>query len=124
MGGENLLDKTFPCSCSSLSLHPTMSFCMLCSSLTINIMSNRLRMVGMKSMFCGSRRVSRMTLGQSNTLCAHKLTASPFVSSQRPNTELAAAKTEHREFNVVVIPACTPQEGHRHYQGWRGEGRQ
>ena len=32
--------------------------------------------------------------------------SSPFVSSQRPNTELAAAKTEHRELSVVVIPAC------------------
>ena len=34
-----------------------------------------------------------------------KLTASPFVSSQRPNTELAAASTEHLELRVVVMPA-------------------
>ena len=33
------------------------------------------------------------------------LTSSPLVSSQRPKTELAAANTEHLEFNVVVIPA-------------------
>ena len=33
------------------------------------------------------------------------LTSSPLVSSQRPNTEFAAASTEHLEFNVVVIPA-------------------
>ena len=33
------------------------------------------------------------------------LTSSPFVSSQRPKTEFAAASTEHLEFNVVVIPA-------------------
>lgn len=39
-------------------------------------------MVGMKSMF-----------------------SSPFVSSQRPYTLLAAASTEHLEFKVVVIPA-------------------
>lgn len=32
--------------------------------------------------------------------------SSPFVSSQRPNTELAAASTEQREFRVVVMPAC------------------
>ena len=32
-------------------------------------------------------------------------TSSPLVSSQRPNTEFAAANTEHLEFNVVVIPA-------------------
>lgn len=32
--------------------------------------------------------------------------SSPFVSSQRPKTEFAAAKMEHLEFNVVVIPAC------------------
>ena len=32
-------------------------------------------------------------------------TSSPFVSSQRPKTEFAAASTEHLEFNVVVIPA-------------------
>lgn len=31
--------------------------------------------------------------------------SSPFVSSQRPNTELAAASTEQREFRVVVMPA-------------------
>ena len=31
--------------------------------------------------------------------------ASPFVSSQRPNTELAAASTEQRELRVVVMPA-------------------
>jgi len=31
--------------------------------------------------------------------------SSPFMSSQRPKTELAAAKTEQREFSVVVIPA-------------------
>lgn len=34
-----------------------------------------------------------------------RLTASPLVSSHRPNTELAAASTEHRELSVVVIPA-------------------
>ena len=39
-------------------------------------------MVGMKSMF-----------------------SSALESSQRPKTELAAAKTEHLEFNVVVMPA-------------------
>ena len=33
------------------------------------------------------------------------LTASPLVSSQRPNTELAAARTEQRELSVVVMPA-------------------
>jgi hypothetical protein len=49
----------------------------------MKIMSKRDKMVGMKSML-----------------------SSPFVSSQRPNTELAAAKTEQREFKVVVIPAC------------------
>ena len=36
-----------------------------------------------------------------------ELTASPLVSSQRPNTELAAASTEQRELRVVVIPAWT-----------------
>lgn len=45
-------------------------------------MSKRDKMVGMKSML-----------------------SSPFVSSQRPNTELAAASTEQREFRVVVMPA-------------------
>ena len=35
-----------------------------------------------------------------------KETCSPLVSSHLPNTELAAANTEQREFNVVVIPAC------------------
>jgi hypothetical protein len=39
-------------------------------------------MVGMKSMF-----------------------SSALESSQRPKTELAAARTEHRELSVVVIPA-------------------
>ena len=34
-----------------------------------------------------------------------ELTASPLVSSHRPNTELAAASTEHLELRVVVIPA-------------------
>lgn len=48
----------------------------------MKIMSKRDKMVGMKSML-----------------------SSPFVSSQRPNTELAAASTEQREFSVVVIPA-------------------
>lgn len=48
----------------------------------MKIMSNRDRMVGMKSML-----------------------SSALVSSQRPNTELAAASTEQREFSVVVIPA-------------------
>lgn len=37
-----------------------------------------------------------------------QFTSPPLVSSQRPNTELAAARTEQREFSVVVIPAfCT-----------------
>lgn len=62
---------------------PTMSRSSLCSSLTMKIMSNRDRMVGIKSMF-----------------------SSPLVSSQRPKTELAAASTEQRELSVVVIPAC------------------
>lgn len=53
----------------------------------MKIMSKRDKMVGMKSML-----------------------SSPFVSSQRPNTELAAASTEQREFRVVVMPA------------WAGEG--
>lgn len=48
----------------------------------MKIMSKRDKMVGMKSML-----------------------SSPFVSSHRPNTELAAASTEQREFKVVVIPA-------------------
>ena len=34
-----------------------------------------------------------------------RLTASPLVSSHRPNTEFAAARTEHLELRVVVIPA-------------------
>jgi len=38
-------------------------------------------------------------------LTTNALTSSPFVSSQRPKTEFAAASTEHLEFNVVVIPA-------------------
>lgn len=59
-----------------------MSLCWSCWSLMMNIMSKRDKIVGMKSML-----------------------SSPFVSSQRPNTELAAANTEQREFNVVVIPA-------------------
>lgn len=49
----------------------------------MKIISKRDKMVGMKSML-----------------------SSPFVSSQRPNTELAAASTEQREFRVVVMPAC------------------
>lgn len=48
----------------------------------MKIISKRDRMVGMKSML-----------------------SSPFVSSQRPYTELAAASTEQREFRVVVMPA-------------------
>lgn len=60
----------------------TMSLCWSCWSLMMKIMSKRDRMVGMKSML-----------------------SSPFVSSQRPNTELAAASTEQREFRVVVMPA-------------------
>lgn len=52
-------------------------------SLTTKIMSKRDKMVGMKSMF-----------------------SSAFVSSQRPKTLLAAARTEQREFKVVVMPAC------------------
>ena len=39
-------------------------------------------------------------------------TASPLVSSHRPNTELAAARTEHLELSVVVIPACDRRHGH------------
>lgn len=66
---------------------PTMSRSSLCSSLTMKIMSNRDRMVGIKSMF-----------------------SSPLVSSQRPKTELAAASTEQRELSVVVIPACGGKE--------------
>lgn len=31
--------------------------------------------------------------------------SSPLVSSQRPKILLAAAKTEQREFKVVVMPA-------------------
>lgn len=61
----------------------TVSLTSSCTSLTMKIMSNRDRMVGMKSIF-----------------------SAPFVSSQRPNTLLAAAKTEQREFSVVVMPAC------------------
>lgn len=106
--------------CSSLHLPLTMSFCTLCSSLTMNIISNRLRMVGIKSMFCGNIRAGHMTLDQSDTWCVHRLTASPLVSSQRPNTELAAARTEQREFSVVVIPACsTRQQGDQHHQEGR-----
>lgn len=60
----------------------TMSLCWSCWSLMMKIMSNRDRMVGMKSML-----------------------SSPLVSSQRPNTELAAARTEQRELSVVVMPA-------------------
>ena len=48
----------------------------------MKIMSKRDKMVGMKSML-----------------------SSPLESSQRPNTELAAARTEQREFRVVVMPA-------------------
>lgn len=48
----------------------------------MKIMSKRERIVGMKSIF-----------------------SSPFVSSQRPKIELAAANTEQREFKVVVMPA-------------------
>lgn len=59
-----------------------MSLCWSCWSLMMKIMSKRDKMVGMKSML-----------------------SSPFVSSQRPNTELAAARTEQREFRVVVMPA-------------------
>ena len=64
----------------------TISLDSLCSSFTINIMSKRERIVGMKSMF-----------------------SSPLVSSQRPYTLLAAARTEHLEFRVVVIPAYKTQ---------------
>lgn len=60
----------------------TMSLCWSCWSLMMKIISKRDRMVGMKSML-----------------------SSPFVSSQRPYTELAAASTEQREFRVVVMPA-------------------
>lgn len=60
----------------------TVSLVMSCSSLMMKIMSNRDKMVGKKSML-----------------------ASPLVSSQRPNTELAAARTEQRELRVVVMPA-------------------
>ena len=47
-----------------------------------NVKSNLDKIVGMKSMF-----------------------SSAFVSSQRPKTELSAARTEHLEFKVVVMPA-------------------
>ncbi|EZA54967.1 hypothetical protein X777_04430, partial [Ooceraea biroi] len=53
-----------------------------CSSLTMNIVSKRDSIVGMKSMF-----------------------SSPLMSSHRPKTELAAASTEHLVFRVVVMPA-------------------
>ena len=59
-----------------------MSLATSCSSLMMKIMSKRERMVGRKSML-----------------------ASPLLSSQRPNTEFAAARTEQRELRVVVIPA-------------------
>lgn len=49
-------------------------------------MSNLDRIVGMKSIL-----------------------SSALVSSHRPNTELAAASTEQREFRVVVMPACKSQ---------------
>ena len=61
----------------------TVSLVSSCSSLTIKIMSNLDKIVGMKSIF-----------------------SPPFVSSQRPYTLLAAANTEQREFRVVVMPAC------------------
>lgn len=48
----------------------------------MNIVSNLDKIVGKKSMF-----------------------SSPFVSSQRPKMEFAAARTAQREFRVVVIPA-------------------
>lgn len=53
----------------------------------MKIMSKRDKIVGIKSML-----------------------SSPFVSSHLPNTELAAASTEHREFRVVVMPAYTQQD--------------
>lgn len=53
----------------------------------MKIMSKRDKIVGMKSML-----------------------SSPFVSSQRPNTELAAARTEQRELRVVVMPAWEGQD--------------
>lgn len=57
----------------------------------MKIMSKRDNMVGMKSML-----------------------SSPLVSSHLPNTELAAASTEHREFRVVVMPAYTQQDSNTH----------
>ena len=52
------------------------------TSLTMKIMSKRDKMVGINSMLL-----------------------SPRESSHRPKTLLAAARTEHREFSVVVMPA-------------------
>ena len=57
-------------------------------------------MVGINVMFCMKHKLNDV-----NTLYYDIFTSPPFVSSHRPNTEFAAAKTEHREFNVVVIPA-------------------
>uniref|UniRef100_A0A224Y107 Putative conserved secreted protein n=1 Tax=Panstrongylus lignarius TaxID=156445 RepID=A0A224Y107_9HEMI len=65
-----------------ICLAMVISLAWLCSSFTMNIMSNLESIVGMKSIF-----------------------SSPLVSSHRPNTEFAAANTEQREFSVVVSPA-------------------
>jgi hypothetical protein len=51
------------------------------------------KMVGIKSMF-----------------------SSALVSSQRPKTELAAARTEQREFKVVVIPALAMEMVWKYYK--------
>ena len=46
--------------------------------------------------------------------------SSPFVSSHRPNTELAAANTLQRVFKVVVIPGVLQcyMEGVTVLHGW------
>ena len=78
----------------------------------IKIMSNRDKIVGMKSMFW-EKVGEKVQWYQMN-----KLTDSPLVSSQRPNTELAAAKTEQRELSVVVIPAWRSEYGDKMSGGW------
>ena len=68
----------------------------------MKIISNRDKIVGMKSRFYARKEEFKtFFLGEGGNFP----TCSPFVSSQRPNTELAAARTEHRELRVVVMPA-------------------
>lgn len=76
LGGANFLHV------ENYMVSLTISRFISCSSLIMKIMSNRDKMVGMKLIF-----------------------SCPFKSSHRPKTLFAAAKTEHREFNVVVMPA-------------------